>query len=61
MDLFFQFSSFCDFKQKPERLVFEGDGGGQVEAWRSELGPVLVPELEGRTGTRGRERRVNPS
>jgi hypothetical protein len=59
---FFQFSSFCNFKQKPEGLGVEGGGGGGVEAWRTGLWPALVPEPEGRAGKRGREvKRVNPS
>jgi hypothetical protein len=41
MDLFFQFSSFCTFKQKPEWLGVEGGGGGGVETWRAWLGPAL--------------------
>jgi hypothetical protein len=46
MDLFSQFSSFCNFKHKPEGLGVEGGGGGGVEAWGAGLGPALVPELE---------------
>jgi hypothetical protein len=33
MDLFFQFFSFCNFKQKPEGLGVEG-GGVEVEEWK---------------------------
>jgi hypothetical protein len=62
MDLIFQFSSFCNLKQKPEGLGVERGGGGGMEAWRAGLGSALVPEPEGRAGKRGREgRRVNPS
>jgi hypothetical protein len=62
MDLFFQFSTFCNFKQKPEGLGVEGGGGGVVEAQRAGLEPALVPEPEGRAGKRGREGRgVNTS
>jgi hypothetical protein len=61
MDVFFQFSSLCNVKQKPEGLRVEGGGGGGVEAWRAALGLPLAPEPEGRAGKRGREgRRVNP-
>jgi hypothetical protein len=31
MDLFFQFSTFCNFKQKSEGLGFEGV---EVEGWK---------------------------
>jgi hypothetical protein len=46
VDLFFQFSSFCNLEQQPEGLRFEGGGGGGVESWRAGLGPALEPELE---------------
>jgi hypothetical protein len=54
VDLFFQFSSFCNFKQKPEGLGVEGVGGGGVEAWKRRLRLALAPELEeGQTKTGG--------
>jgi hypothetical protein len=36
MVLFFQFSSFCNFKQKPEEL--KGGGGGGMEAGGQDWG-----------------------
>jgi hypothetical protein len=64
MDLFFQFSSFCNFKQKPEGLGVEGGmevsglggEGGEVEAWKAGWGRLwCLSQRKSRQKGKGRE------